>query len=475
MDWFWNLFKKNSKRTIKNFSSLIQYQPNDPLTPKLSFSMNLPELPNPCPPFKVEGFTGNDGLEGTLEKQSCGVWTTVALSLANCQNILEKPIKEWPSFTELIINPRAGKMFNAYYDRQNINLFYDNDKLTGSTIYFCESPDVVAHELGHAILDSIRPDLWSIQCVEIQAFHESFGDINTMLTNFTINNMVEEMLLETNGDLLKTNVIARIGEQVGRAIFRAKGLENMPENFALRTAINSYQYEEPEKLPTKAPENQIAGEPHSFSRIFTGAWYKTFVYIFEEYKNRGNTVLDSIKLAKNSLALITYNSIRMVPITAKFYSAVLRAMLIYDEKNNLGFGELIKKAFAEHNISPREGDAVKYKFVDTDKETYNTFSHIPLAIETVKVSDFYSGLDDPIYNSIVQIPNDHPLKLFIDENIKDLQMAISAAKHSLEVIKTNNKIGYGPTAGDIHKSEFSIVEGKLVRNYFSCWHCKNRH
>jgi Zn-dependent metalloprotease len=43
------------------------------------------------------------------------------------------------------------------------------------------STDVVAHEVGHGLLDSARPDS-STSILEVGAFHEAFGDCIAMLT-----------------------------------------------------------------------------------------------------------------------------------------------------------------------------------------------------------------------------------------------------------------------------------------------------
>jgi len=45
-----------------------------------------------------------------------------------------------------------------------------------------ESPDVVCHELGHALLDSFKPQLFDAASMEVAAFHESFGDMSALLS-----------------------------------------------------------------------------------------------------------------------------------------------------------------------------------------------------------------------------------------------------------------------------------------------------
>jgi hypothetical protein len=40
---------------------------------------------------------------------------------------------------------------------------------------------VVCHELGHAILDALKPQLFNVASTEAGAFHEAFGDISAIL------------------------------------------------------------------------------------------------------------------------------------------------------------------------------------------------------------------------------------------------------------------------------------------------------
>lgn len=465
---FWDLFKKNVVKPVaKAFASMIEYQANDPTTPELKISMDLPPLPNPCPPFHVDGFTGQDGPAGSIQNQACGVYTTMTLSLTQCQRILTKPIIRWPALCPLVANPRSGKMFNAYYDRYFLNFFYDTDPKTGQIVYTCESTDVVAHELGHAILDALRPDLWAVQSVEIQAFHEAFGDINAILTELTMPAVVAMVMLETNGDLKLPNCVAKIGEQMGLAIYHAKGGDGIPPNFALRSAINEFRYAAPETLPTRAPDTQLAGEPHSFSRVFAGGWYDALVNIYQQEKAKGLNNLDALHVARDKFSSITYNGIRTAPVTARFFSSVLKAMLTYDLQTGGHYQQAIKDGFEKHNIQPSDSVSMLSPFeMEHPDARFITGSN---RIETARINDFTEDKSDPLFACIVELANSHPARTFVNENIDDLQQAIVAAKHSLSVLRDYKRVGSGATSGKIHDKEFSVVDGRLVRNYYSCW------
>lgn len=450
----WKWLKQKIHPTIKTIASLgglIQYQENDPSTPDLDITKNIPELPNPCPPFTVLNFNGGDGPKGTVEDQAANVYCTIAFSLGFIQTKLEKPIIKWAAMNKLQANPRSGKMFNAYYDRYYLNFFYDNDPKTNQIIYTCDSTDVVAHELGHAILDSIRPDLWAVQCVEIQAFHEAFGDINAILTALTFPEMIDKALLETDNDLSKENTISKLAEQMGVAIGHAMGNEVK----SLRNAVNNLQYVPPETLPPSAPDDDLAGEPHNFSRVFVGAWYDAFVNIYNDEKTRSNPK-DAVVIARDKIATITYNAIRFANKTARFFNAVLEAMIVYDTSRNLGCSQAIRDGFAKHSIVA----AQKLNLTMIEQE------HQPIHAELNLVNFDGLSMIENVERCVVELAN-HPAAGFI-KGKNEIEDALHAAHHSLKVLHLHGRIGHGPTVGKIHDKEFSFIDGKVVRNFYCC-------
>jgi hypothetical protein len=437
-------------KTIMSLGGLISYQENDPSTPDLNVVKNIPSLPNPCPPFSVLNFNGGDAPEGTIEHQAANVYCTIAFSLGFVQTKLEKPIIRWAAMTKLLANPRSGKMFNAYYDRYYLNFFYDDDPLTNQIVYTCDSTDVVAHELGHAILDALRPDLWGVQSVEMQAFHEAFGDINAILTAMTFPEMIKKALNETNNDLSKENTISKLAEQMGIAINHAQGTEAK----ALRNAVNSFQYVPPETLPPYAGDD-LAGEPHSFSRVFVGAWYDSFVNIYNQEKIT-STPEQALGVARDKIATITYNAVKYANKTSTFYTAVLEAMLAYDISNNFGCSQAIRDGFAKHNIITTQ--KLKTSMVEQD------FQPITAEINLVNVEGF--SMIANIDRCIVELAN-HPSAEFV-KGKNEVEDALRAAHHALKVLYHHGRIGHGPSTGKVHDKEFSFIDGKVVRNFYCC-------
>src|SRR5262249_30524837 len=73
-----------------------------------------------------------------------------------------------------------GVDLNAFYDREGLKFFHGSG--AGRTVFSGESPDIVCHELGHALLDSFKPQLFDAASIEVAAFHESFGDMSAILS-----------------------------------------------------------------------------------------------------------------------------------------------------------------------------------------------------------------------------------------------------------------------------------------------------
>jgi len=109
-------------------------------------------------------------------------WWTAADALTRAvefwQPLLPKR-QTWQRGPELLIRLDAGDKLNAFYNRETLTFFHATVK--GRAVFTAESPDVVIHECGHAVLDAVRPQLWSAMSHEVAAVHESFGDISALL------------------------------------------------------------------------------------------------------------------------------------------------------------------------------------------------------------------------------------------------------------------------------------------------------
>src|SRR5262249_45591132 len=132
----------------------------------------------------------------------------------------------------LRIHPHALRDANAYYDPQKravlFGYFVAADQFQGASypgglVFTRLSPDIVAHEMTHAILDSIHHRYTEDTNPDVAAFHEGFADIVALLQRFTFSEMVEQQLAMTGGRLDRYNVLGELATQFGEALAGNRG------------------------------------------------------------------------------------------------------------------------------------------------------------------------------------------------------------------------------------------------------------
>lgn len=461
---------------IKSALPGFDYQMNDPATPALVVHVSVPELPSPCPPFSVQGWNGVGAPPGSLQFQAAEVYITIVTSLRFINSKLEVPIGNWPATHNLIAVPRAGRDFNAYYDRSALRFFF-NQNTAGKMVYTCESPDIVSHELGHGLLDALRPDIWGLQALEIFAFHESFGDMNAILTALSHEEVIDYVIKETGGNIRHSNVVSRLAEEMGAAIYALTGGVGGRQADALRNAVNSFSYATPESLPQNAPDNQLAGEAHSFSRVFTGAFYDMLTMLYEKYAVN-NEPRQALAMSRDLAARVLYNAVRQAHVSIRFYDAVVRAMLATDQHFGGECSDIINKAFSERKILMGIARATKPTTMKMDYsrdcKVYNFTGGSTVRIggvKTIKLSKSMilpqSTETNPLYGVEVDIPNDHYLeyndsgKLLFELPV-DKQATLEAVKKCLDYIHATKQVSWG----DLDETQFKVVNNKLIRNHF---------
>lgn len=140
----------------------------------------------------------------------------------------------------LRLYPHAFRKANAYYtpDKNAVLFGYfkaasqiQGSNLPGGVVFTCLSPDIVAHELTHAIVDSIHPRFMEDTNPDVAAFHEAFADIVALLQRFTLTPLVEHQIAKARGNLSEFTVLGELATQFGNALKNNRG--------ALRSAIGS--------------------------------------------------------------------------------------------------------------------------------------------------------------------------------------------------------------------------------------------
>jgi len=257
---------------------------------------------------------------------------------------------------KLSVTPNAGEDFNAYYSRDDGGLFFFEgvDPKTKQSTFSADSGEVVGHEAGHAILDAIRPGYFSAWSLDPGAFHESFGDVLAMLSSLKDERVLDMVVEQTGGDLKKQNSVAALGEELGVAINNMVG-QNVTGGDFTRNAINDFTWKDPASLPSNAPPDQLANQVHSFSRLWTGAFYDVFTAIVNEKLASGLDAKGALSAAADD-GLKMYGRLMNIAPEGDFTFRDMAAALLKSENdgNEGKYSQLIKTVFGARGILPEE-------------------------------------------------------------------------------------------------------------------------
>lgn len=257
------------------------------------------------------------------------------------------PLKKWSSSAanpnSLNLAPDAGDDLNAFYDRSKLAFFHHT--FNNITTYSGASTDVVAHECGHAFLDTLRPELFGSAVTEHGAIHEAFGDCMAVLVALS-DKVTRQALLAQSPDLGTANFVEATAEDLSAAVKRELGANHPAAE--PRHALNNFVYQLPTTLPTTGGPNVLTSEIHSFGRIFSGCFYDTIRNIFTAGPRQDEA---SLLAASQTAAKLLTAGIQQAATASRFFQSVGRAMSLADQAQNNGANRTaIAQAFSRHGI-----------------------------------------------------------------------------------------------------------------------------
>ena len=238
-----------------------------------------------------------------------------------------------------------GQNLNANYSRANGLRFY-HSVVGAFDVHSCESPAVVNHELGHAVLDALRPQLFNAASDEVGAFHESFGDMSAILTALQSPSFRAKVLAETDGRIHVNSRLSRVAEQLGWAIRQSS--PRLVDVDALRNASNRFFYRRPALLPPMANANVLSSAAHSFSRVFTGAFLDALANMLT---TTGAATEDNLLKVSRDMGQILVDAIHTAPITNAYFGQVAAAMVQAQQARHGGrYRTALNSAFVRRGI-----------------------------------------------------------------------------------------------------------------------------
>ena len=289
---------------------------------------------------------------------------------------------------KLRVYPHAMRQQNAYYSPEKTALLFgyfqaaqnwSGNNVPGTAIFTCLSPDIVAHEVTHAILDGMHPYWRRGTNPDMLAFHEGFSDIIALLQRFTFTTVVAEQIRNSRGDLLSPqNLLGDLAIQFGQAVSSNRR--------ALRSFLVETDSDGKSKLVEPDPSKYYTTtEPHGRGAILVAAIFGAFTRLYR-YK-----VADLIRLASNGSGVLAQGDIHpdlvkrlseeACEIANKLLFVCIRS-LDYCPPVDLTFGDYLRALItSDLENSPDDEEGLRFALL----ESFRSWGIIPKGINTFSV------------------------------------------------------------------------------------------
>jgi hypothetical protein len=295
--------------------------------------------------YEKARFLPKDGAFEDLEPADVRFHQVNAFALArHALDMIESAIGRqvhWPFGPQLTIHPHYYQERNAFYARDlgAIAFFYFDIAFKEGKVFTCLSHDIVAHELGHAALDGLKPLYLEQFHAETGAFHESFGDFTAMFSALTLPEVVANVISATGGDLRQPNIAALLAEEFGYGIYGGS-------HYFLRNAGDPVTYSTIQSY-----------EVHDFSVLLTATLYEILVEFYEVNQARTDeemTEVEALIEATRHLRRIVFRAVNYLPPTGVSFKRFGQAMIAADKRvypdDELGYRDIIKRVFTRREI-----------------------------------------------------------------------------------------------------------------------------
>ena len=270
----------------------------------------------------------------------------------------------------LRIYPHAFRDANAYYDAEKSALLFgyfaaadqsQGANYPGGLVFTCLSPDIVAHEMTHAILDSLHHRYMEDTNPDVAAFHEGFADIVALLQRFTFAELVEHQLYASGGRMDRYSVLGELATQFGEALEGNRG--------ALRSMIGRWN-EKGEWMPLKPSPSDYSDnvEAHDRGAVLVATVFDAFQRIYN-FRTR-----DLLRIATGGTGVLPEGSISrdLVHRLAGEASEIAHHMLgvciralDYCPPNDITFGSYLRALItADLDIAPEDETGYRVALIE---------------------------------------------------------------------------------------------------------------
>jgi hypothetical protein len=251
----------------------------------------------------------------------------------------------------LRVQAMAFREPNAFYDRETGRLCFGYDYAasfarglgqTRTQVYTVLSRDVIAHEMTHGMLDSLRPNFQRPTHRDVSGLHEGFSDLIALLIRFSQQEVIERAIARTQGSL-KDDLLAEIGRQFG--------FDLLFGGSAMRSAVG------PDLNDATMPDNRRYArntEEHDLGAVLLSAMFDAFSTGFERATG---TVRRSLIAANGRLPHegVVWLSKEAVKIAKRFLNIAIRA-IDYCPPLHCTFGEYLRALLtADRDVTGEDG------------------------------------------------------------------------------------------------------------------------
>jgi hypothetical protein len=288
----------------------------------------------------------------------------------------------------LRIYPHAMREANAYYNSDKLALLFSyftaasqiqGANHPGGTVFTCLSPDIVAHETTHAILDSIHHRYMEDTNLDVAAFHEGFADIVALLQRFTFSEMVEHQLAKSRGRFDGATVFGQLATQFGEALQGSRG--------ALRNMIGKWDEKKGQWTRIKADPSDYRDntEAHDRGAVLVATIFDAFQRIYEHRTS------DLVRIATGGTGVLPEGSIstdlvrrlaKEAQSIAEHLLAVCIRALDYCPPIDITFGDYLRATItADVDIAPRDEGGYRIALI----EAFRARGILPDRVNTLSV------------------------------------------------------------------------------------------
>jgi len=306
------------------------------------------------------------------------VYAIVMRTLARFEFALGRRVSWGFPGHQIYVAPHAFADANAFYSEADQALAFGYFRAPNADgdlvpVFSCLSHDVVAHETTHALLDGLRERYTAPSSPEQAGFHEGFSDLVSILSVFSLKDVVRTILLTGNENKemrasnrvpvsfltvenLRSSVLLGLAEQMGSEMSGIRGS-------ALRRSVNLEPLKPGE---TKYLDRGIYKEPHKCGELLVAAMLNVFLQVWhrrlDKYtENRTEVdvsiVVDEGAAAADHLLTMAIRALDYMPPTDIRFHDYLSALLTSDREmvpddSKYSYREKLRDSFADYGVKP---------------------------------------------------------------------------------------------------------------------------